>query len=331
MPPQKTPTASLPVGFRGPPTLPGSCSGVRVHWPVCPPSRSAPLGSQHELRYHRIEVQQALRPACDAHVREADLLEPLELDVLRRVAGLGHPRKGRDDVRGAVALLEDLVHRGEGALPVPLEGRPEAAVDLLRLGLVVHPEDGLLGDGAEGVEGRLGAVEDVPHVALRREDQRLEPRLVVRRALRLQDVLQALHEVLVSDAAEAQDGATRLDGLDDLRRDVAGEGEARRLAEDLHRPPHCLLRRPGHAVGLVQDDDLELALRQGHLLLREALDLLPHHVDAAVIGGVELYAPLLIVLAQVLPCQAMHHRGLATTGRAAEEEVREGAAGCMCL
>mmetsp|Transcript_6775 Transcript_6775/g.18698 ORF Transcript_6775/g.18698 Transcript_6775/m.18698 type:complete len:254 (+) Transcript_6775:375-1136(+) len=219
----------------------------------------------------------------------------------------------------------------EGALPVVSQGRLEAALELLGLRLVVHPEDCLLCDRPEGIEGRLGSIEHVPHVALRGEDQRLEPRLVVRSALLLEDELQPQHKLLVRYSAKAQDGAAGLDRLNDLGRDVASEREPRGLAEDLHGPPHGLLRSAGHAVGLVEDDDLELALGQGYLLLCEALDLLSHDVDSTVIRGVELYATLLIVLAQMFPGQAVHHGGLPAARWPAEEQVREGAASSVCL
>mmetsp|Transcript_72508 Transcript_72508/g.169967 ORF Transcript_72508/g.169967 Transcript_72508/m.169967 type:complete len:304 (+) Transcript_72508:174-1085(+) len=260
---------------------------------------------------------------------EADLLQPLQLDVLWGFHLLGNAREGGDDVGGAVALVPDLVHRAKGALGVLLQAGLQAALHLLGLGLVIHPEDRRFVDFSEGVEGRLRSVKGVAHVSLCGESQGFQTRLVVRGALLLQHQLQSLKHFLVGYPAETKDRAAGLDGFDDLRRDVARQGKARGLAEDLHRPTHGLLRSLGHAVCFVQNNYLQLAFWQGNLLLREALDLFPHDVDASVIRGVQLDAALLVVLFQVLPGEAVHHRGLATAGRTGEEQVGEGACGGM--
>ena len=154
------------------------------------------------------------------------------------------------------------------------------------------------------------------------EDERLEASVVVRRLLGLQHLLEALEHLLVGELREAEDGAARLDRLDDLVRHVARQGEAGGRRVDLHRAPHRLLRALGHRVGLVEHDDLVLAGRQRHLLLGECLDPVPHDVDPAVVRRVELEHALLVRVAQQLARERQHARRLPRPRRAGEDEVR---------
>mmetsp|Transcript_94232 Transcript_94232/g.270199 ORF Transcript_94232/g.270199 Transcript_94232/m.270199 type:complete len:258 (-) Transcript_94232:295-1068(-) len=256
------------------------CISLRMRVPLLcsPPGRD-----HHELAHHGVQVQQALGARGHPHVRQADLLQPLELDVLRRLERLGDPGEGRDDVHWTVTLLPDLVHGCEGIVPILGQGSLQRGLDLLRLRLVVHPAHGLLRDGAKGIVRRLRPVEDVTHVALRGKNERLHTRLVVGGTFLLEYPLQPLDQLVVGDPAEAQDRTPGLDWLNQLRRDVTGQRKACGLAENLHGPSHGLLGSAGHAVGLVQNDDFQLALGQSDLLLREAFDLLPDDVDATII------------------------------------------------
>merc|ERR1740129_2120402 len=118
-------------------------------------------------------------------------------DVLLYVDRLCHTREGGDDVGGAVALLPEPMDRLESALPVAFPSRLQRCLDCLWLRLVVDLEYGVFGDRAKRVEGRLSAVEDVPHVALRRENKRAEAGLLRRCTLLLKDIQEAFGEFLV--------------------------------------------------------------------------------------------------------------------------------------
>merc|ERR1711920_263629 len=52
------------------------------------------------------------------------------------------------------------MHRRERSFPILLQRRFQSLLDLLGLRLVIHLEDGLLGNAAESVEGRLGTVQN---------------------------------------------------------------------------------------------------------------------------------------------------------------------------
>jgi len=59
-------------------------------------------------------------------------------------------------------------------------------------------------------------------------------------------MLEAGGDVLIAKAGEADDGAARLDGLDDLLRLIACKGETGGVGVDLHCATHRLLCGGGH-------------------------------------------------------------------------------------
>lgn len=64
----------------------------------------------------------------------------------------------------------------------------------------------------------------------------------------LADVGYSLEQILVREAHEAHDGASTLDGLNDLGGLVACKRKAGRSRVDLHRPPKRLLGSGRHAA-----------------------------------------------------------------------------------
>lgn len=110
--------------------------------------------------------------------------------------------------------------------------------------------------------------------------------------------------------------------------DYAEPGVSRVL---FHNPPQGHLRRVGHGIGFVEDDELEAGdaagprcTADGEYLFggSERLDLLAHNVDAAVVGGVELEHHLShVVLAVYAPGEGQDGRRLPGAGGAVEQEV----------
>lgn len=97
--------------------------------------------------------------------------------------------------------------------------------------------------------------------------------------LRVADLFNSLENLRIAEFRETQDCTAGLDWLDDLGAIVASKREARSGRVNLHGASKSLLCRCGHRVGLVQNDDLVSTSRQCHLLLREHLDLVAHHID----------------------------------------------------
>lgn len=116
----------------------------------------------------------------------------------------------------------------------------------------------------------------------------------------------------------------------------------------LHDAPERHLRRARHGVGLVEDDELVArdagdgrrrrgplgrgAQREDLLRRRKRLDLLAHHVDAAVVRRVQLQHHLSHVLGPVdASRQREDRRRLACAWRAVEEEMGESLCVVCCV
>merc|ERR1719277_140238 len=120
---------------------------------------------QQELAHHRVKLQKAMSTSIDPHVDKTYLLQPRKLDMLWTVKVLRDPCKGGYDVSGAVALLEDFMDWQERCIPILCQTSFQAYLDPFWLRLVVHSEDMLMGDSSESIVSRLGAVQDISHIA----------------------------------------------------------------------------------------------------------------------------------------------------------------------
>eukprot|EP00166_Cyanidium_caldarium_P002904 ctg_282.g110 len=147
-------------------------------------------------------------------------------------------------------------------------------------------------------------------------------------ALGVGDLSQPWHHVLGAQRREAKSHAPRLYRRDDLVGVVAHDTETSVGGVLFHHPPQRRLRHRRHGIGLVQHDQLdrwpggEDAARRG-----ESLDLLAHHVDAALVGRVQLQHHGRHVLAVHFPRTRQDGRRLAGARRAVEQKVRQGAVG----
>ena len=188
------------------------------------------------------------------------------------------------------------------------------------MGLVADLEHVLLVDKPETGPCRLEVVDCLAHVALGGKDERGEAFFAVFDLLHLANLEETLENLLVTDLAVAEDGATTLDGLNDLVGLVAGKGEAGCARVDLHGAAECLLGSWCHAVGLVQDHNLVPARRERDLLLGKVLDLIPDDIDTALVRGVELEHSLLVRVAEEGMCEAVDTCRLADTGQTLEQE-----------
>lgn len=178
---------------------------------------------------------------------------------------------GAHDVVDRVALLVDVVHLAHCLVDASSLGQSKDGLDLVDARSVADVQDQLVSDDlalTREVAG-LDVVDRLPHVPVCDEEQRLEGLLGDLDLLALDDPLEVELDLAVAQLAEAEDDAAALDGLDDLGGGVAAEHEARGLAEVADYHPQGVLRALGQAVRLVQHDDLGLARRQRHLLLRE--------------------------------------------------------------
>ena len=95
---------------------------------------------------------------------------------------------------------------------------------------------------------RLEVIDGLPHIAFRAEDECGDAVVGVGDVFCGADLHKAVDDLCVSEAGVAKDGAAGLEGLDDLVRLVAGEGEAGGGGVDFHGAPEGLLGAGCHAV-----------------------------------------------------------------------------------
>ena len=150
-------------------------------------------------------------------------------------------------------------------------------------------------------------LQTLSHVSLGSENDGFEAIVREAQLLEVAELEQTLEDLSIVELSVTQYGASRLNRLDNLLRIVAGQTEASRARVDLHYASQRLLSTVGHAVRLVQYDDLVLAFLERHLFLGKHLDLVADHVDAAVVGRVHLEHCLLVhVFAEQLASQAQN-------------------------
>lgn len=100
-------------------------------------------------------------------------------------------------------------------------------------------------EGVRGGEVSFGRAEGKKGTRRRRrEEGRREKQTYI---LELAHLQQPLKNLRVGESSVTEDGASRLDGFDDLVGHVAGEGESSGVGVDLHRSSKGLLSSSGHA------------------------------------------------------------------------------------
>lgn len=178
----------------------------------------------------------------------------------------------------------------------------------------------------------LEDIQSTAHVALAQPDQRVH-RLGANLHILLVDNLDhQLPDVGLLQRTEAEARAAAQQRGAELVRVIGNDAEARVGRVLFHDAAQRHLRRVGHGVGLVEDNQLvprhgcfgAAAHAEDLLGGGKRLDLLAHHVDAAVVGRVELQHHLPHLGGTVdAPREGQDGRGLARAGRAVEEQVRQ--------
>lgn len=142
------------------------------------------------------------------------------------------------------------------------------------------------------------------------------------------DVLQSCNDLRLAQRLESKLGATRRNGHNDARHIVADEAEAGAATLLLHGATQRSLRRMCHRVSLVQHNDLEGRTRPtigSHAARRKLckiLDLGAHHINAALVRGIQLQYAIAVHVAKDLTSRCENRAGFACAGRAVEQHVR---------
>jgi len=254
-------------------------------------------------------------------VCSTDLLDELQLEELGHAVALANSKHVGDDVLGAVAELPEVGKDLVSLVDVGLRGVVQHVLHQQGVWFVTNLENIFRLYKTKSFMRRLKIVQGLSHIPLGCENNGLQPILGVVDALCLAHSEHFGEHLGVGQLAVPEHGATGLDWLDDLFAGVAGEGEPRGGAVQLHGPPQRLLGGLGHTVRLVQHYDLVPALRQRHLLLGEHLDLVPHSLDATVIGSIQLHDSFFERGTQELPSKAHYSCGFSNSRRAGDDDV----------
>lgn len=132
----------------------------------------------------------------------------------------------------------------------------------------------------------LEIVYSLPHIAVSDKQQSLERFLCDLHIFSFNHSFEIELHLIVFQLPKAEDNASALDGLNDLRRSIAAENEPSCLAEVADYHPQGMLGALGQTISLVQNDDLCFPLRERDFLLGERFDLVSNNVDSSFIGGV---------------------------------------------
>ncbi len=212
---------------------------------------------------------------------EPNLPDKLQPHALAQpVHALRDPKHRADDIMAAIPQLPQLAHAAHSLFDAALVARFDDRLHLDRMRAVDDTKHVLAAHEPEARGCALQVVNRLPHIPLGAKHQRRNPIVRKLNLLRLGNLQQTAHNLLVRQAGVAQDGAARLQGLDDFIGHVAGEGEAGGGAVDFHGAAQGLLGARGHAVGFVEDDEFLAAGREGDFFLGEAFDAVADDVDA---------------------------------------------------
>lgn len=124
---------------------------------------------------------------------------------------------------------------------------------------------------------------------------------------------------------ESEACAPTLDSRDDFVHVVANDAETHVACVLLHDATQGRLSCLGHRICLVQHNQLECILigTEDVACTSKGLDLATHHLDTAIVGGVEFEDIVPVRLAVETSGQGHDRRRLTCTGRSIEKEVWE--------
>ena len=136
------------------------------------------------------------------------------------------------------------------------------------------------------------------HIPLSCEYNRLQPIVCVLHFLHLTNLHHTCQNLGVRQTGKPQNCTTRLDGLDNLIRRIAGQCKTCRVRIQFHGSSQSLLSSICHRICLVQNDEFVLVLSQGDLFLGKVFDLVSHNVNAPIVGGIQFQNSLFVQTSQ---------------------------------
>ena len=143
-----------------------SCCHLKLFWIHIELAQSCHTAAQLEQRLYTLQ---------DLHMREANLLDKLELGMFaQRWNGFSDPEHGTDDIMAGVSQLPEFPQRVQGRVYVSLIACLQHGLHLNGVRRINHFEDIVARDEAETGKSGLQVVDGLTHITLGTKDQRRE-------------------------------------------------------------------------------------------------------------------------------------------------------------
>lgn len=253
---------------------------------------------------------------------EANFPEHIKLDEF--AINLHSPRDSEDglyNINRGIALIREKHNLGKGVVNILLDAKGQKLGGNLRMWLIADFVQILGIDETEAVGGALDVIQSNAHITVGGKHSGINARIIVLYVLLIKDIPDPRGDLVTRQAPKPNNGTSTLNGLNNLRGQITGEGKPGGIGMQFHGPSQGLLGGGGHTIGLIQEYNLMSARGQGDLLLGEHLDAGAYSVDAAVVRGVELQDSVAELGAEGLAGQGHDGGCLAAARGPGEHEV----------
>ena len=136
----------------------------------------------------------------------------------------------------------------QGIVDLALPARLDHGLHLDRVRAVDDPKYIVATDESEARPGALKIVDRLSHVSFSAKDQCRQPVLRPVHFFRFNDLVQPADDLCIRQARVSENGASRLEGLNNFVRLVAGKSEAGGVGVDFHCATKGLLRTSRHTT-----------------------------------------------------------------------------------
>ena len=184
-----------------------------------------------------IQLQQTVESLRYPRVCQTYELHILKLDELGELRRFAHAKYNIDYIVRRVTELPQMRQYLHGLVKLLLHAVLDHLLDEDGMRLVAHLEHVLAVHVSEAVVCGLQIVDGLSHVALGSKYDRLKTVVRVAQLLELAQLQQPLQYLFVAEFRVAQDGAPRLDGLNDFGRVIAGQTKPSCARVDFHDTP----------------------------------------------------------------------------------------------
>lgn len=226
-----------------------------------------------------------------------------------------------NDINGGVALIGKEHNLSEGVINILLNTERKKLGCNLGMRLITDLIQIVGVDITKAIKRALDIVEGNPHITIGSKDGGINTRLIILDSLFLKDKSDAGRDVLIRQPSKADDSTSTLNRFNNLGGQITSQSKPSGIGMQLHSPPQGLLCSRGHRIGLIQENNLMPARREGDLFLGKHLNSGTDGIDTAVVRSVELEDGVAQLGAQGLAGQGHDGGGLSAARGPGEEEI----------